>query len=92
MSDKQAAAQQAVDVLHEISTILVGPLNRPFLSRAATYQSIELPAGPPDTVHLHLHDREWGQPRSACGKNLCSLTVELLASDVWRLDGGEGAT
>ncbi|KAJ1338033.1 hypothetical protein MN608_00891 [Microdochium nivale] len=126
-NDKQEAAQQAVDILHEISTILVSPeaVHSPKSSRAgggrnrlpqkdplhrmsislastvmqasvapqdlpaknlytnrerkkitrkqeeeadrfSTLATTELPPRPPHPVYMHLHDREWRQPRGPC--------------------------
>ena len=56
-TDKHAAAQQAVDILHEISTILVGqPLESPPAHKHSCSRDAELPPGPSYTIHLHLDD------------------------------------
>lgn len=60
-NEKQAAAQQAVDILHEISTILVGsPAAHPptpgLWGRGWLTRLPELPSRPENAVVLHLHD------------------------------------
>lgn len=82
-SEKQAAAQQAVDILHEISTILVGftgggptctTMRGSRFTDRAWSPPTELSFGPQDIVNLHLHDRERRQPRSTRGKFIHSST------------------
>lgn len=76
--DKHAAAQQAVDILHEISTILV---RWPRYSAVCamtwplTYAVTELPSWSPHLVHLHLYDRARSKPRGFGGTLSNCLTL-----------------
>jgi hypothetical protein len=86
--DKRQAAREVIDILHEISTLLVWGFTSPFFNMAF-YTSAELDSHTDCFVGISEHeprsdralslrvfDREWSQSRCPCGE--FNLNVVIL--------------
>lgn len=104
-TDKHAAAQQAVDILHEIATILVSekrnPSSLPPLSLLTNsmFAPLELSPGPTNVIDMHLDDRARRQSRGLGSKNsllslssssFCCMAIKVL-TDLNCVASGERA-